>query len=119
MKMKFIIAIYLFSSFRYGSGPDNLEVTPRGDRNQYLETGQLADQDTPLAESAVETDAAESLPPPGLSRLVTGAGHNIDMHSETLTPPPGLDREVLGRLTDAETQVISIGPHGKLSSVAK
>jgi len=60
---------------RYGivATSDNVEVAPRGDRNQYLETGQLADQDSPsLNESGVDTDYGEALPPPGLSRLVTG-----------------------------------------------
>lgn len=49
--------------------PDNNEIAPINDRNQYLETGRLSQNDyadQPLGESA------DTLPPPGLRRMVLG-----------------------------------------------
>lgn len=49
--------------------PDNNEIAPINDRNQYLETGRLSQNDyadQPMGESA------DTLPPPGLRRMVLG-----------------------------------------------
>lgn len=75
---------------------ENLEVAPINDRNQYLETGQLSESDGYNNQGS--GDNVDSLPPPGLRRVVPGqleqVGSAVDNNDE---PPPGLSRMVLGR----------------------
>lgn len=99
-------------------GTENCEIATINDRNQYLETGQLSDIDIPAYSESGEnvkhvqsgaTDFADSLPPPGLRRLVLGQlehseiSQSIDNIDE---PPPGLSRMVLGR-TETDTSSIA------------
>lgn len=84
---------------------ENSEIAAINDRNQYLETGQLSDIDIPYSESGLETsnhpsgliDTSDSLPPPGLRRLVLGQMEQTEAASNDNEPPPGLSRMVLGR----------------------
>lgn len=78
--------------------PDNNEVAPMNDRNQYLETGQLSDENTNM-----QHENPDTLPPPGLRRMVLG---QIEQNESSATvtndnfgdePPPGLSRMVLGQ----------------------
>lgn len=79
--------------------PENNEVAPMNDRNQYLETGQLSDENT----NNMQNDNSDTLPPPGLRRMVLG---QIEQNEPSATlpndnfgdePPPGLSRMVLGQ----------------------
>lgn len=81
--------------------PENNEVAPMNDRNQYLETGQLSDESTNLQ---VDND---TLPPPGLRRMVLG---QIEQNENTVQntsdePPPGLSRMVLGQTESNSSSV--------------
>ncbi|KAK4881738.1 hypothetical protein RN001_005057 [Aquatica leii] len=73
--------------------PENNEA-PINDRNQYLETGQLSNNEFNQSQIA---DSSDSLPPPGFTRMVLGqieqADSNLGNQDE---PPPGLSRMVLG-----------------------
>lgn len=67
---------------------ENNELAPHHDRNEYLQTGHLSEEG-----SAPETIATnDSLPPPGLSRLVLGEPEAV--HSPPLQAP--LERQVPG-----------------------
>lgn len=74
--------------------PDNNEVAPINDRNQYLETGQLSDESTNNLQ--LDTD---TLPPPGLRRMVLGQMEQNESSIQNTSdePPPGLSRMVLGQ----------------------
>lgn len=74
--------------------PDNNEVAPINDRNQYLETGQLSDENT----NNLQLDS-DTLPPPGLRRMVLGQMEQNESTFQNLSdePPPGLSRMVLGQ----------------------
>ncbi|XP_044731095.1 uncharacterized protein LOC123294083 isoform X3 [Chrysoperla carnea] len=81
------------------SGVENLEVAPKNDRNQYLETGQLSDNDVPdIQQNDSEQNTEE--PPPGLRRMVLGRTENESIASSSINPTPriltGLDRVVDG-----------------------
>lgn len=56
--------------------PENLELAPHNDRNEYLQTGHLSEEGNNAASGGhrlVRMDANnDHLPPPGLSRLVLG-----------------------------------------------
>lgn len=71
--------------------PDNLEVAPRSDRNEYMQTAHLSSGAGDYGENA---EYAPPPPPPGLRRLVVGVGE------EPPAPPPGLARMVPGRQTE-------------------
>ncbi|XP_059619844.1 protein transport protein Sec16A isoform X2 [Phlebotomus argentipes] len=85
---------------RPGPEVENHEIAPNNDRNQFLETGHLAEENlgipVPVTNSP-PSEAIDSLPPPGLSRYVLGEPEarftgGIDLPE----PPPGLDRMVPG-----------------------
>ncbi|XP_065156222.1 protein transport protein Sec16A isoform X4 [Atheta coriaria] len=67
-------------------GVENNEVAPLNERNQYLETGQLSDEN-------------DALPPPGLSRMVLGQLGQGEVNE----PPVGLSRMVLGQTEGAQS----------------
>ncbi|XP_049821203.1 protein transport protein Sec16A-like isoform X4 [Aethina tumida] len=80
--------------------PDNNEA-PINDRNQYLETGQLSQASQQDALHSGRQDVNDTLPPPGLRRMVLG---QIEQNENTNNvtgfgdePPPGLSRMVLGQ----------------------
>lgn len=75
--------------------PDNNEVAPINERNQYLETGQLSDEST----NHLHVENNDTLPPPGLRRMVLGQMETNDPPSNAPIdePPPGLSRMVLGQ----------------------
>lgn len=80
--------------------PDNNEA-PINDRNQYLETGQLSQASQQDALHGGRQDVNDTLPPPGLRRMVLG---QIEQNENTNNvtgfgdePPPGLSRMVLGQ----------------------
>lgn len=75
--------------------PDNNEVAPINERNQYLETGQLSDEST----NQHINENIDALPPPGLRRMVLGQLESNDSNQNITAdePPPGLSRMVLGQ----------------------
>ncbi|KAJ0180838.1 hypothetical protein K1T71_002923 [Dendrolimus kikuchii] len=79
--------------------PDNLEVAPQNDRNEYLQTAHLSSSDY-----GENTDFSRSAPPPGLRRMVVGQqeseySQNLNISGDE--PPPGLARMVPGQQTEA------------------
>lgn len=79
---------------------ENLEVAPKNDRNEYLQTGNLTSSDY-----GDNRGFNHNIPPPGLRRMVVGQQEselalNTSMTSDE--PPPGLSRMVPGQLTDNE-----------------
>lgn len=78
---------------------ENVEIAPINDRNQYLETGQLSDIDHNQSDSNLQPETIDTLPPPGLRRMVLGQmEQNENAGSSTNEePPPGLSRMVLGQ----------------------
>ncbi|XP_028175050.1 uncharacterized protein LOC114363514 isoform X1 [Ostrinia furnacalis] len=81
--------------------PDNLEVAPRNDRNEYLQTAHLSSGDY-----GENTDFSRNAPPPGLRRMVVGQqeseySQNISLTSDE--PPPGFARMVPGQQTESES----------------
>lgn len=96
--------------------PDNNEVAPINDRNQYLETGQLSDEST----NNLQMDNIDTLPPPGLRRMVLGQIEQNESAIQNISdePPPGLSRMVLGQTESNSclpigdiTQDIDVGFH--------
>ncbi|KAK6641221.1 hypothetical protein RUM44_012930 [Polyplax serrata] len=87
-------------------GCDNQEIAPCPDRNQYLETGQLADQSDSLYIGSELT--CEPLSPAGLSRHVPGeiqpvnTGISQTAVMDTSPPPLGMHRMVLGQFNENE-----------------
>uniref|UniRef100_A0A2A4JWL4 Sec16 Sec23-binding domain-containing protein n=1 Tax=Heliothis virescens TaxID=7102 RepID=A0A2A4JWL4_HELVI len=80
--------------------PDNMEVAPRNDRNEYLQTAHLSSSDY-----GENTDFSTSAPPPGLRRMVVGqqeSEYNQNLNISGDEPPPGLARMVPGQQTEAE-----------------
>lgn len=80
---------------------DTNESIAHNDRNEYLQTGHLSEDGennaiTPSADTNAQYSDGngDSLPPPGLSRLVLGEQEASE--SSTVLPPPGLDRLVTG-----------------------
>lgn len=102
---------------------ENCEIAPINDRNQYLETGQLSDaaeNDYSRNEDAhtnQNIDNNDSLPPPGLRRLVLGqmeqpeTSQSIDNALDN-APPPGLSRQVIGSTaqSDYTFQTVAFDP---------
>lgn len=87
---------------------ENIEVAPINDRNQYLETGQLSDIDLNQSDSSsnnLQQDASDTLPPPGLRRMVLGQMEQNEHTGSSINeePPPGLSRMVLGQTENSST----------------
>lgn len=85
---------------------ENIEIAPINDRNQYLETGQLSDIDLNQSDGSsnnLQQDTADTLPPPGLRRMVLGQMEQTEHigSSTNEEPPPGLSRMVLGQTENA------------------
>lgn len=78
--------------------PDNMEVAPQNDRNEYLQTAHLSTND--YGENAEFARSAPP-PPPGLRRMVLGRQEEYG-RSGADDPPPGLARMVPGRQTEAD-----------------
>ncbi|XP_037300127.1 uncharacterized protein LOC115454457 isoform X3 [Manduca sexta] len=79
--------------------PDNLEVAPQNDRNEYLQTAHLSGSDY-----GENTDFSRNVPPPGLRRMVVGQQESEYSQSLNISgdePPPGLARMVPGQQTEA------------------
>nr|CAD7455561.1 unnamed protein product [Timema tahoe] len=77
----------------YSASPENMEVAPRcgPDRNQYLETGQLTEEEPPsfqrlVAGGAEDTKRDEVLPPPGLRRMVPGESSSPESSANVFQP---------------------------------
>ncbi|GBP78864.1 Protein transport protein Sec16A [Eumeta japonica] len=80
--------------------PDNLEVAPKNDRNEYLQTAHLSSGDY-----GENTDFTREALPLGLRRLVVGQQEGE--YSQTLNlssdePPPGLSRMVPGQQNESD-----------------
>lgn len=79
--------------------PDNMEVAPQNDRNEYLQTAHLSSSDY-----GENTDFTRNLPPPGLRRMVVGQQEseyqNLNISGDE--PPPGLARMVPGQQTEGD-----------------
>ncbi|XP_066993642.2 protein transport protein Sec16A isoform X2 [Anabrus simplex] len=115
----------------YSMSPENQEVAPRcgPERNQYLETGQLPDDDMEVHGHVQEVGdnshyhrSQPFLPPPGLHRMVPGQQteqENVarapledpnqlgsSVNEDVSTPPPGLHRMIPGQFTENEMPVI-------------
>lgn len=80
--------------------PDNMEVAPRNDRNEYLQTAHLSSSDY-----GENTDFSRGAPPPGLRRMVVGqqeSEYNQNLNTSGDELPPGLARMVPGQQTETE-----------------
>lgn len=78
--------------------PDNLEVAPQNDRNEYLQTAHLSTGDY-----GENTDFSRTMPPPpGLRRMVVGQQETEYGQASADEPPPGLARMVPGQPTEAD-----------------
>lgn len=80
--------------------PDNLEIAPQNDRNEYLQTAHLSSGDY-----GENTDFSRNIPPPGLRRM--GVGQQEGEYNQSLNmsgdePPPGLARMVPGQQTETD-----------------
>lgn len=73
---------------------------PINDRDQYLETGRLSDIDIVPSTSEGPLDLTDTLPPPGLRRMVLG------QMQETTNPPEGLRRMIPGESSSPEALAI-------------
>lgn len=82
------------------SVPDNLEVAPRSDRNEYLQTAHLSSADY-IENTDFSRNAA---PPPGLRRMVVGQqeGEYQNLNLSGDEPPPGLARMVPGQQNESD-----------------
>ncbi|GJQ86246.1 hypothetical protein Trydic_g8945 [Trypoxylus dichotomus] len=88
--------------------PDNNEVAPINERNQYLETGQLSDEST----NQLQVENNDTLPPPGLRRMVLGQMETNDsnLNAPVDEPPPGLSRMVLGQTESSSSLTNALNP---------
>ncbi|KRT78287.1 hypothetical protein AMK59_7091, partial [Oryctes borbonicus] len=88
--------------------PDNNEVAPINERNQYLETGQLSDEST----NQLQVENNDTLPPPGLRRMVLGQMETNDsnLNAPVDEPPPGLSRMVLGQTESSSSLTNVLNP---------
>ncbi|XP_047539743.1 uncharacterized protein LOC125073063 isoform X4 [Vanessa atalanta] len=78
--------------------PDNLEIAPQNDRNEYLQTAHLSSVDY-----GENTDFSRNIPPPGLRRMGVGqqeVEYNQNLNISGDEPPPGLARMVPGQQTE-------------------
>lgn len=91
---------------------ENIEVAPINDRNQYLETGQLSDIDlnhsSDTSSNNLQQESVDTLPPPGLRRMVLGQNERITSTTNE-EPPPGLSRMVLGQTENTTTNELPLG----------
>ncbi|CAH0699418.1 unnamed protein product [Spodoptera exigua] len=79
--------------------PDNMEIAPQNDRNEYLQTAHLSSSDY-----GENTDFSRGPPPPGLRRMVVGQQESEYTQSLNISgdePPPGLARMVPGQQTES------------------
>lgn len=79
--------------------PDNMEIAPQNDRNEYLQTAHLSSSDY-----GENTDFSRGPPPPGLRRMVVGqqeSEYNQNLNISGDEPPPGLARMVPGQQTES------------------
>ncbi|XP_045523132.1 uncharacterized protein LOC123713483 isoform X2 [Pieris brassicae] len=79
--------------------PDNLEVAPQNDRNEYLQTAHLSGNDFG------ENNDFSRPPPPGSRRMGVGQQdleYNQDLNISGEEPPPGLARMVPGQQTESD-----------------
>lgn len=84
--------------------PDNLELAPHNDRNEYLQTGHLSEEGNNAGGSEHHQTSLDAnndhLPPPGLSRLVLGepkASQAAVQSQDAINHPmPVLDRLIPG-----------------------
>lgn len=88
------------------SDHNNQEIVPNNDRNEYLQTGHLSEDNY---HTNVSSHISESIndnvgPPPGLSRYVLGQPENSE-GTNNQEPPPGLDRMVPGTDLENSTQL--------------
>ncbi|XP_052737367.1 uncharacterized protein LOC112049178 isoform X2 [Bicyclus anynana] len=87
--------------------PDNLEVAPQNDRNEYLQTAHLSSSDY-----GENTDFSRNIPPPGLRRMGVGqqeAEYNQGLNVSGDEPPPGLARMVPGQQTEVDNSYNRVG----------
>ncbi|CAK1547981.1 unnamed protein product [Leptosia nina] len=80
--------------------PENLEVAPQNDRNEYLQTAHLSGSDY-----GENTDFSRP-PPPGPRRMGVGqqeVEYNQGLNISGEEPPPGLARMVPGQQTESES----------------
>lgn len=80
--------------------PDNLEVAPQNDRNEYLQTAHLSSGDY-----GENTDFSRNVPHPGFRRMVVGqqeSEYSQNMNIPGDEPPPGLARMVPGQQTESD-----------------
>ncbi|XP_041974268.1 protein transport protein Sec16A isoform X6 [Aricia agestis] len=81
--------------------PDNMEIAPQNDRNEYLQTAHLSGGDY-----GENTDFSRAMPPPaGIRRM--GVGQQDVEYPQSLNvsgdePPPGLARMVPGQQTEVD-----------------
>lgn len=80
--------------------PDNLEIAPQNDRNEYLQTAHLSS-----GNYSENTDFSRNVPPLGLRRMVVGQQEseytqNLNMAGDE--PPPGLARMVPGQQNEIQ-----------------
>ncbi|XP_076251335.1 endoplasmic reticulum export factor secretory 16 isoform X3 [Rhynchophorus ferrugineus] len=87
---------------------ENNEV-PINDRNQYLETGQLSD--VGITDGNEGNDVGnDTLPPPGLQRMVPGQLEQHEANRRTDEPLLGLSRMVVGENNIGQAQYDMTGP---------
>lgn len=91
------------------------DTISHNDRNEYLQTGHLSEDgelgnsnssSVSNTESPAQNSSdgnGDSLPPPGLSRLVLGEPETSD--SSSIQPPPGLDRLIPGTEINRATDI--------------
>lgn len=80
--------------------PDNLEIAPQNDRNEYLQTAHLSSSDY-----GENTDFSRNVPPPGPRRMGVGqqeVEYNRGLNMSGDEPPPGLARMVPGQQTEVD-----------------
>ncbi|XP_032524080.2 uncharacterized protein LOC116775225 isoform X2 [Danaus plexippus] len=80
--------------------PENLEVAPQNDRNEYLQTAHLS-----IADYGENTDFSGNIAPPGLRRMGVGQQdqeYNQNLNTSGDEPPPGLARMVPGQQTESD-----------------
>lgn len=81
--------------------PENLEVAPQNDRNEYLQTAHLSSSDY-----GENTDFSQNASLLGMRRMVVGqqeTEYNQNLNLSSDEPPPGLSRMVPGQQTEGNT----------------
>lgn len=83
------------------------------DRHNYLVTGQLSQERSPLPPP--QQNFFEQLPPLGLSRMVVGQPETNREHTPTDVPPPGLNRMVPGTEMSSPNYIYQRQADGEVS----